>query len=79
MSGELSRRNFTARFAAAGAVPLLGTAACTAGSDNRAQSPGETTSPTPGAPAGEPWRWSAADLTAAIAARQMSAREATNS
>jgi len=46
--GEISHRNFTARFAAAGAVPLW-TAACTAGSDNRAQSPGETTSPTPGA------------------------------
>ena len=60
MSGEISRRNFTALLAAAGALPLLGTAAaCTAESDNPAQSPGETTSPTAGAPAGEPWRWSA--------------------
>ena len=78
MSGEISRRNFTARFAAAGAVPLLGTAACTAGSDNLPRAPGRRPR-RPRAPAGEPWRWSAADLTAAIAARQMSAREATTS
>ena len=55
MSGEISRGNFTALVAAAGAVPLGTAAACTAGSDNRAQNPGETTSPTLGGPVGEPF------------------------
>lgn len=72
MAPELSRRQFTTMLAATGALPFLAT------SPAAAQGPG-VAGRHRGSPQDELWRWSAAQLAAAISTRQVSAREATES